>query len=104
MHDTRPIPKKTVIIISILIICGLFFYIVAQSGKITKAQKALEKVGYTNIENVKVAAVNKFQNSDTNIEGYKYTVRFTDLTTNTQCKGFIWIDFKRNIHNDFECN
>ena len=102
-YETRTIPKKTVIIISILIICGIAVYILTEMGKATKVTKALAKVGYKNIENVSVSAVHKFNNSDTNIEGYKYTIKFNDLNTNKSCRGFIWIDFKRNIHNDFEC-
>jgi hypothetical protein len=45
----------------------------------------------------------EFLNEATNIKGYQYSLRFIDLTTNKECKGFVLKDFKGNIDKDLEC-
>jgi hypothetical protein len=102
-HETRPLPKKTIILITIVIICGIVGYILNEISKSIKATKVLHSMGYKNIENVYVAKISKFQNNETNIQGKKFTLRFKNLDTNKECKGFLWADFKNNILHDFDC-
>jgi len=102
-NETRPIPKKTIIIISILIILGIVFYFINEMGKSMKATKVLYYIGYKNVSDVHVARMTKFRNENTNIEGFKYTVKFHNDDTNQQCHGFLWADFKHNVIHDFDC-
>ncbi len=102
-QETRKIPKKTIAIIATLIVLGIIAYMMNEMGKASKAAFVLHKIGYQNIKNVTVAKIIKFRNEDTNIEGYKYTVRFKNLDTKQECRGFIWADFKDNILQDLEC-
>jgi hypothetical protein len=102
-NQTRPIPKKTIVIISILIILGIVFYFVNEMGKSVKAAKVLNYIGYKGVSNVHVAAMTKFRNAQTSIEGFKYTVKFHNDETNQNCHGFIWADFKNNVIQDLDC-
>jgi uncharacterized membrane protein YvbJ len=102
-QEIRPIPKKTVIIIAIVIICGIFAYIMNEISKSSKATKVLHAIGYKNIDNVYVAKIMKFKNEDTSVEGNKFTLKFRNLDTNKNCKGFVWADFKKNIIHDIDC-
>ena len=101
--QTRPIPKKTYIIISILILLGIVFYFLTEYGKEQKAQRVLQETVHKNISNLSVATVHKYRNQDTNIEGFKYTVKFHDNDLDKDCRGFVWKDFKNNIMKDIEC-
>jgi hypothetical protein len=102
-NQTRPIPKKTVVAIAIIIVLGIAFYFINESGKSLKATKVLAKIGYKNINNISVAKITKFNNEETNIQGYRYTVKFHNIDTNENCRGFMWADFKKNIIHDIDC-
>jgi len=102
-QEIRKIPRKTIIIITVLIILGIIAYMMNEMGKAGKAAYVLNKIGYQNIKNVTVAKIIKFRNEDTGIEGYKYTVRFKTTDTKQDCRGFVWADFKNNILQDIEC-
>ena len=45
----------------------------------------------------------KFNNEETNIQGYRYTVKYHNIDTNENCRGFMWADFKKNIIHDIDC-
>ncbi len=102
-QEKRPIPKKTIIMIGVIIIIGIIAYMMNEMGKSAKATSVLYKLGYQNIKNVHVAKIAKFRNEDTNIEGYKYSVKFKNLDNKQECRGFVWADFKNNIIQDLEC-
>ena len=101
--QTRAIPKKSFVIMIILILLGIATYFITQNGKAQKVTKILKEVGYTNVSNVKVYGVTKVENKDTKIQGFKYFVIFNDLETNQQCKGFVLKDFKRKTAKDLIC-
>jgi hypothetical protein len=101
--ETRTIPKKSLIIIAILVLLGIATFYMTQNGKAQKVSKILHTVGYTNISDVKVYGVTKVENKDTKIQGFKYFVIFQDLSNKQECRGFILKDFKRNVIKDISC-
>ena len=102
-NEVRQLPKKTIIYIGILIFLGFVWFSLVTSGKSTKVTKILYTLGYKNISNVKVYGKQEFIRDDVNIKGYKYTVRFKNLTTNEECNGFVLKDFKNNVEKDLTC-
>jgi Fe2+ or Zn2+ uptake regulation protein len=102
-HEVRKLPKKTIVIIAILVILGIISFLLASAGKATKAEKILAKLGYKNISEVTVYATQEFLREDINVKGIKYTVSFTDNNTKQHCKGFILQDYKGNVEKDLLC-
>lgn len=101
--EVRKIGLKTYIYMGIIIVLGIIFYMLAENGKVVKASKILHDLGYTKIENVRVYSEKQVEDTSTKIQGYRYFVKFDDLLTNQQCKGFILKDFKGKIAKDLEC-
>ncbi len=101
--EIRKLPKKTFILIGILILLGIASLFLVASGKATKATKILDTLGYKNVKDVKVYASHEFLREDINVKGYKHTVSFVNLDTNEECKGFILRDFKNNVEKDLSC-
>jgi len=101
--QTRAIPKKSFVIIAILILLGVATYYITRNGKTQKVTKILHDVGYTQVSNVKVYGVTKVENKDTKIQGFKYFVIFTDDLTKQECRGFVLKDFKRKTAKDLNC-
>lgn len=102
-NEVRKLPKKTIIIMIILGLLGLLWFIAVAYGQSVKATKILNTLGYKNVSNVKVYANHQFVREDINVNGFKYTVSFTNLDTNEECKGFILKDFKQNVDKDLIC-
>jgi cell division septal protein FtsQ len=102
-NEVRKLPKKTIIIMIILGLLGVVWFIVVAYGQSVKAEKILDTLGYKNVSDVKVYANHQFLREDINVKGFKYTVSFTNLDTNEECKGFILKDFKRNVEKDLIC-
>lgn len=102
-NEVRKLPKKTIVIMIILGLLGIIWFIAVAYGQSVKATKILNKLGYTNISNVKVYANHQFVREDINVNGFKYTVSFINKDTNEECKGFILKDFKQNVEKDLIC-
>ena len=101
--EVRQLPKKTVAYIGILIFLGFVWFFLVASGKSTKVAKILYTLGYKNISDVQVYGKQEFIRDDINLKGYKYTIRFKNLTTNEECNGFVLKDFKNNVEKDLNC-
>lgn len=101
--EVRKISKKTWIWMGIIIVLGIVVFFLVESGKVSKAEKVLYELGYKQVSNVKVYSITQVENVDTNIQGYKYFVKFRDMEVNKDCKGFILKDFKQNVDKDLIC-
>ena len=101
--EVRELPKKTNIYIAILVIAGILAVFLVKDGKSQKATKILYALGYTKVENVSVFSKTEFANEDSNVKGFQYALKFTDLTTNKECRGWIVKDFKGKMAQDLEC-
>jgi len=100
--ETRKIPLKSFIIMTIISILGVATYFITENGKSAKVTRILNEVGYTNIKNVKVYGITKVENKDTRIQGYKYFTIFINKD-NQECRGFIMKNFKNKIIKDISC-
>ncbi|HIP12183.1 MAG TPA: hypothetical protein EYG73_05625 [Arcobacter sp.] len=101
--QTRAIPKKSFVIMAILILLGAATFFMTENGKAQKVTRILTQLGYTNVSNVKVYGTTKVENKDTKIQGFKYFVIFTNLNTKQECRGFVLKDFKRKTAEDISC-
>jgi hypothetical protein len=101
--EVRAIPKKTFVYIGILLILGVLAIILVKDGKAQKVTKILTQLGYTNVTNVSVATKTKFINEDTNVNGFQYAVKFTNIATHQECRGFVIKDFKGVVAQDLDC-
>jgi len=101
--EVRRLPKKTIIIMIILVILGVIWFFLVAYGQSAKVEKILYTLNYKNVSDVKVYAYHKFVREDINTEGFKYTVSFTDNDKKESCKGFVLKDFKRNVTKDLIC-
>ena len=101
--QTRAIPKKSLIIMAILVLAGIATFFLTEKGKSQKVTRILYKVGYTDVKDVKVYGITKVENKDTRVQGFKYFVIFTDNKTNQKCRGFVLQDFKKNTADDITC-
>ncbi len=99
----RQLPKKTFLYIAILVIAGILAVFIVKDGKARKATKILTQLGFTKVSDVSVFARTEFLNEGTNVKGYQYSLKFIDLTTQKECRGFILKDFKGKIAKDLEC-
>ncbi|MCK5293288.1 MAG: hypothetical protein KAJ49_01455 [Arcobacteraceae bacterium] len=100
---TRAIPKKTIIIMVLLVLAGIATFFITENGKVKKATRVLDALGYKDIQNVKVYKVLKIENKDTKIQGFRYFVTFKNNETNQECKGYALVDFKKNTAEDISC-
>lgn len=101
--EVRKLPKKTIFFMVSLIVLGIVWFFLVAYGQASKVTKILHKLGYDNVEKVKVYANHQFLREDINVKGYKYTVSFVDINTNENCKGFVLKDFKKNVEKDLIC-
>ena len=101
--EVRRLPKKTIILLSILVVLGVISFFLVIYGKTAKATKVLYQLGYKNVANVHIYSTQEFINEDTNVKGMQYKVSFIDLSTNKQCRGFILKDYKNNVDKDLDC-
>jgi len=101
--EIRKLPKKTVFLMITLSVLGILWYFLVANGQANKVTKILHKLGYDKVRDVRVYANHQFIRDDINVKGYKYTVSFTNLKTNENCKGFVLKDFKANVDKDLLC-
>jgi cell division septal protein FtsQ len=101
--EVRKLPKKTIFFTILIIVLGIIWFLLVGYGQATKVTKILHKLGYEKVSDVKVFANHQFIREDINVKGYKYTISFTNLTTNEECKGFVLKDFKKNVDKDLLC-
>ena len=101
--EIRKLPKKTIFYLCVIIALGVAWFFLVANGQATKVTKILHMLGYEKVTNVKVYANHQFIREDINVKGFKYTISFTNLETNEECKGFVLKDFKKNVDKDLIC-
>ncbi len=90
-YETRKLPKRTIIWISLIVAFGIGFVIynsLVQSYKITNI---LKDNGYKNISDVTVYASHDMVSHKNDDKGVQFTISFDNNETNKHCKGFIII-------------
>ncbi|QOG11854.1 hypothetical protein [Arcobacter sp. FWKO B] len=88
MIETRKMPRKTVLWITTLIVLAVLYFIINMISKQTQVETALEHLNI-NYKGLKVFTSASVKHDESGINGYQFTVRFTNTDTNEFCKGFI---------------
>lgn len=102
-YEVRKMPKKTIIIIAILVVAGVVGAYFLSASKKSQVQYILAKVGYENVSDITVFGEHEFLNQETNVKGKQFSIKFTDMNNAKECRGFIFKDYKRNYMKDLEC-
>lgn len=103
-YEKRPMPKSTIIAISILVGITVLYVIYNTFMQSSKIEKVLKANGHEYIENVSVYANHGVKNEETKEKGQQLTVSFDDLKTKQHCKGFIIIMNKSDkVIKDLDC-
>jgi hypothetical protein len=98
----RPIPKKTFILMGIIILLAIGIFSIKENKREVKARYILTNLGYKNISNLNVYSEQKVENRDTKIQGFKYYIKFTN-DKNEFCTGYILRNFKEEMAQDIKC-
>ena len=102
-HQVRKLPKKTVIIISILIAIAFIIFYVIKDLKEKRITEVLATIGYTNIKQLKVINKLEVEDSETRYKSTVYKVLFYDNDLNQSCIGFIHRAKNEVYSKDFNC-
>lgn len=100
--EVRKLPKKTIIIILILILFSIAGFLLITFSKEAKIKEVLNSKGYNNIENVIVYNVSKVEDEETRKKGDLYKISFTNKDSNKECIGLIFKS-NRKYKEDIEC-
>jgi len=102
-NEVRRLPKKTIIIISILFILGILVFFGLKIGKEAKISEILVSLGHTNIKEVKVINKLSVEDKKTRYKSTVYKVMFKDLDLKQTCSGFLHRGRDNTYTKDFNC-
>lgn len=104
IEEIRKLPKKTIFIISIIIIVSFSLMYGVSITKKLKVEDHLHTLSYSNVANITVYNKSEVQDAKTKQKGYLFKVKFDNLNTNQVCKGLIFTYFRtKNIKQDIDC-
>ncbi|RXJ82301.1 hypothetical protein [Arcobacter sp. F2176] len=87
--EVRKIPRKSIIIIVVLIILAIVGYLLITLSRDAKITEVLSSLGYKNVSNVTVYNVSQVEDEETRIRSKLFKVGFTNEETKQECYGFI---------------
>ena len=102
-HQIRKLPKKTVIVISVIIVIAFAIFYVIKDLKEKKLTEVLHKIGHKNITQLKVINKLEVEDSETRYKSTVYKVLFYDNDLNQSCIGFIHRGKPESYSKDFNC-
>jgi hypothetical protein len=103
-YETRKLPKKTIIWISLIIAFGVSFVLYNSMVQSYKIENILKDNGYKNISNVKVYASHDMVSHKNDDKGVQFTISFDNNDTKKHCKGFIIIiNHTNRLIENFDC-
>ncbi len=102
-YETRKLPKKTIVIISILIGLGIFVFIWLETLKNEKFNEVLIDLGHKDIKDLKVVNRMNVEYTINKEKSYVYKLTFFDNTLNKTCIGFVSKQRDRTYTKDFDC-
>lgn len=103
--QVRKIPKKTIIIITIMTVVTVAGFMFVQKSKALKVEEILQhKLGHKNVSNVKVINKLSVEDKETKVKSTVYKVIFQDNEINKECVGFIHRSNNgKKYTEDFDC-
>ena len=102
-HQIRKLPKKTVIVINIIIRSEEHTSELQSDLKEKKLTEVLHKIGHKNITQLKVINKLEVEDSETRYKSTVYKVLFYDNDLNQSCIGFIHRGKQESYSKDFNC-
>lgn len=101
--EVRKLPKKTVIIISVIIVVSIFIFLSLKDLKEQKMTEILATLGHKNVKSMEVINKLSVEDKETRYKSTVYKVRFFDNDKNKTCVGFIHIGKNKKYSEDFDC-
>ena len=102
-HQVRRLPKKTVIIISILIALGFIIFYITKDLKEEKLKEVLATIGHPNISQLKVINKLNVEDKETRYQSSVFKVIFYDDDLKQSCIGFIHQERDNKYTQDLNC-
>ena len=101
--EIRKLPRKTIIIIAVLILAGFAVFTVLKTLKQDKMTEILSTLGHPNIKKIEVINKLSVEDKETRYKTKVYKVRFYDNNLNKTCIGFIHMGRYNKNTKDFDC-
>ncbi|MCG3685067.1 hypothetical protein [Aliarcobacter butzleri] len=102
-YEVRKLPKKTVIIISLIVSIAIVIFLVQKTLKEQRFAEILGTLGHTNITELKIINKLNVEDVQTKLKSNVFKVKFFDKDLNQTCIGFIHKEKDDLYSKDFDC-
>lgn len=102
-YEVRKLPKKTVIIISLLVSIAIVIFLVQKTLKEQRFAEILATLGHTNITELKIINKLNVEDVQTKLKSNVFKVKFFDKDLNQTCIGFLHKEKDDLYSKDFDC-
>ncbi|MCG3709839.1 hypothetical protein [Aliarcobacter butzleri] len=102
-YEVRKLPKKTVIIISLIVFIAIVIFLVQKTLKEQRFAEILATLGHTNITELKIINKLNVEDVQTKLKSNVFKVKFFDKDLNQTCIGFLHKEKDDLYSKDFDC-
>lgn len=102
-YEVRKLPKKTVIIISLIISIAIVIFLVQKTLKEQRFAEILATLGHKNITELKIINKLNVEDVQTKLKSNVFKVKFFDKDLNQTCIGFLHKEKDDLYSKDFDC-
>ena len=102
-NEVRKLPKRTVVIISVICVIAFFIFLFLQFLKEQKITEILSSLGHKNISNDKVVNKLNVEDIQTKMKSSVYKVVFYDNDLKQTCMGFLHHERDNTYTKDLDC-
>lgn len=102
-YEVRKLPKKTVIIISLIVSIAIVIFLVQKTLKEQRFAEILGTLGHTNITELKIINKLNVEDVQTKLKSNVFKVKFFDNDLNQTCIGFLHKEKDDLYSKDFDC-
>lgn len=102
-YEVRKLPKKTVIVISLIVSIAIVIFLVQKTLKEQRFAEILGTLGHTNITELKIINKLNVEDVQTKLKSNVFKVKFFDKDLNQTCIGFLHKEKDDLYSKDFDC-
>ena len=102
-YEVRKLPKKTVIIISLIVSIVIVIFLFYNTLKEQRFAEILGTLGHTNITELKIINKLNVEDVQTKLKSNVFKVKFFDKDLNQTCIGFLHKEKDDLYSKDFDC-
>jgi len=102
-QEVRKLPKKTIIIITVMCLLALVAFLVLKDLKEQKLTEIVGILGYKNISHIEVINKLSVEDKETRFKSKVFKIRFFDKDLDKTCIGFIHIGKNNQYTEDLDC-